>query len=423
MNALIEQSDTIEVILKVTERCNINCTYCYMFNKGNEDWATRPAAIGREWMDGVIAFLREGIERLGVKRTNIIFHGGEPLMLKKSKFRELCGALRDSLGHLVELELGVQTNAILIDSDWIDIFSEFDISLGISLDGPAHINDLHRVDKKGRGTYAGTMRGMGLLQEAYNAGRICKPGVIVVINPENDSREIYRHVVDELGITNVSFNLPMETNDTIRGADRDKYARYLLDLFDEWVGDDNPNIKIRIFDQMFRFFTGDVEFQALLRNFLTKHVMVVIASDGTLSEHDDFKVINFAQRGGTIRDTSLYEFANSPLRRYLDTVARTTPDECRSCGWKNYCRAGVSHGLTISRYGQTNGFNNRSSMCGAFASLFDAGAQYLLKNGLPADRLRAALETVEADEARSTSALSIVPQDLFSPEALHIQAA
>jgi uncharacterized protein len=413
MESLIEQSDSLEVVLKVTERCNINCTYCYMFNKGNDDYLHRPAAIDSEWIDGVIAFLAEGIEMLGVKRVNVVFHGGEPLMLKKAKFREICRKLRDALGGLVNLELGMQTNAILIDNDWIDLFAEFDIALGISLDGPAHLNDRFRVDKRGRGTHRGTAAGMLRLQDAYNEGRIGKPGIICVINPENPAREIYRHVVDELGIEHLSFNLPMETRDTLGEEQQQAYADYLLELFDEWLADDNPRINIRIFDHMFRFFSGDEPFRALLPNFITKHVMVVIASDGTLSEHDDFKVINFAQRAGTIRDTSLYEFANSPLRRYLDTVVQTLPEDCQSCEWRGYCRAGVTHGLTVSRYSKDKGFNNRSSMCRAFSALFQAGSDYLLDNGLPPERLRKSLDA-EALTANDFGALERVPQELFS---------
>jgi radical SAM protein with 4Fe4S-binding SPASM domain len=173
-------------------------------------------------------------------------------------------------------------------------------------------------------------------------------------------------------------------------------------------------IKIRLFDNMLRFFSGDKAFQALLPNFITKHVMVVIASDGTLSEHDDFKVINFAQRGGSIRDTTLYEFANSPLRRYLDLVTQTIPGGCQSCEWRGYCRAGVTHGLTVSRYSRANGFDNTSSLCRAFSSLFEAGAGYLMKNGLPAYRLRDALEAQGLGSAVATPSLRSVPQELFS---------
>ena len=414
MAPIIEKTDSIEVILKITERCNIDCTYCYMFNKGNEDFRFRPAAIASAWIDDVVDFLVTGIADLGVQRVNVVLHGGEPLMLKKPKFREICSKLRSALDELVQLEIGLQTNGILIDAEWIDLFSEFRIALGISLDGPAAIHDLYRVDKRGRGTHAGTVAGMALLAEAYNAGRIAKPGVICVINPRQPARPIYRHIVDELKIDTISFNLPMETNDTIAAGDESSLANFLVELFDEWRRDDKPNIHIRLFDNMLRFFAGDEGLQSLLPNFITRHVMVVIASDGMLSEHDDFKVINFGQRAGTIRDTSLYEYANSPLRRYLDQVVKTVPQACGDCKWRGYCRAGVTHGLTVSRYSHAQGFDNKSSMCGAFTSLFEAGADFLTRHGLSPERLSQSLNADDLLPAETVPSVRAVPQSLFS---------
>jgi len=38
----MEYKKTIEVVLKLTERCNIDCTYCYVFNKGDESYKKHP---------------------------------------------------------------------------------------------------------------------------------------------------------------------------------------------------------------------------------------------------------------------------------------------------------------------------------------------------------------------------------------------
>jgi hypothetical protein len=35
----------VEVVLKVAERCNIDCTYCYMFNKGDESFRRKPKQL------------------------------------------------------------------------------------------------------------------------------------------------------------------------------------------------------------------------------------------------------------------------------------------------------------------------------------------------------------------------------------------
>ncbi|WP_333023138.1 hypothetical protein [Wolbachia endosymbiont of Pentidionis agamae] len=45
------------------------------------------------------------------------------------------------------------TNGILIDTEWIKIFKEYGIGVGISLDGTKNLSDTYRLDKKGNGTY------------------------------------------------------------------------------------------------------------------------------------------------------------------------------------------------------------------------------------------------------------------------------
>jgi molybdenum cofactor biosynthesis enzyme MoaA len=39
------------IVLKVTQRCNLNCDYCYVYNRGDDSWRGRPAFIS----DAVVA--------------------------------------------------------------------------------------------------------------------------------------------------------------------------------------------------------------------------------------------------------------------------------------------------------------------------------------------------------------------------------
>jgi len=404
--------DEIEIIIKITERCNINCTYCYMFNRGNDDYLNRPVFISNETIEDIIVFLVQGIADLSVKKVNVVLHGGEPLMMPKKRFSAMSARLRSVLEPLATLNIGLQTNAMLIDEEWIAIFEKQRINIGVSIDGPAVVNDAYRVDKAGRGTHASTVAGIRKLQDAYNAGRITRAGAIAVIDPSSSAKAVYRHIVDELGFTHMSFNLPMETRDTAAPALEEELPGYLSELFDEWVKDDNPKIRVRMFDQMLRYFAGDAVLRKRLPNFAIHHVMAVISADGDLSEHDDFKVINFAQRCGNVRDTTLLEFANAPLREYLHHIAHALPDACQSCDWRNYCRAGVTHGLTVSRYSRANGFNNRSSLCAGFSALFEAGASMLVKNGLSVDKLEDSLGLGHSDEVPSR--VRPAPVEMFS---------
>jgi uncharacterized protein len=58
----------------------------------------------------------------------------------------------------------MQTNGTLINDEWCHLFKENDVHVGISIDGPARIHDLHRKDREGKGTHSRAMRGIDTLR-------------------------------------------------------------------------------------------------------------------------------------------------------------------------------------------------------------------------------------------------------------------
>lgn len=69
------------------------------------------------------------------------------------------------LGKQTKVQLTIQTNGTLIDDDWIDLFRDYNVRVGVSLDGPKWLHDLHRKDRKGHGSFDATLRGLRMLQE------------------------------------------------------------------------------------------------------------------------------------------------------------------------------------------------------------------------------------------------------------------
>ena len=45
-----------------------------------------------------------------------------------------------------------QTNATLITDEWCDLFERWQVSIGVSVDGPRELHDAQRVTRKGQGT-------------------------------------------------------------------------------------------------------------------------------------------------------------------------------------------------------------------------------------------------------------------------------
>jgi len=70
-----------QVILKVSSRCNLNCSYCYVYNMADSSWRGRPALMSDEVFEAAIARILQQCLVTGQDRILIAFHGGEPCLI------------------------------------------------------------------------------------------------------------------------------------------------------------------------------------------------------------------------------------------------------------------------------------------------------------------------------------------------------
>lgn len=395
MNDMIETVDHIEAVIKVAERCNINCSYCYVFNKGDESFKDRPVKIPQRVMSETAAYLAQGARDLKASAATIIFHGGEPLMMGKRNFDTFAKTLLTELSDVPNVRLGIQTNAMLLDDEWVDIFARHRMSAGVSLDGPEDINDLERKDLRGLGTYQRTVDGLRLLQKRAKEGDLPWPGVISVIHPKANGRTCYRHFVDDLGVRGMTFHLPMDTHDSFRGQDPMVYAQFLCDVFDEWVKDNTKEIYVRMFSQILSFFSG----KAAPEDKKPYHVRLqhlTIESDGSVGI-DELKPTRLDTGRYNVGSSTLREFANSPASALLRQLHTRLAEPCLPCVWRNYCRGGLQHGVQVNRWSDARGFDNASVLCDGLMKIYSHIAHHALAAGLSEERIVTALEHIPSD--------------------------
>lgn len=373
----------LEVILKVAERCNINCRYCYFFNGSDKSFQAHPPALSTTTAKAIAAFLRQGSGALGLRAMRVDFHGGEPLLAGKRRFEELCGIFAEHLTPAVDLTIAVQTNATLIDPEWIDIFERHRVRVGVSLDGPADYNNDGRVDFSGKGTHDRTVRALRLLQDAAELGRINRIGVLCVINPHHSARRIYRYFVDELKIKYMDFLLPDSTYETFVGEPI-SYGAFLCELFDTWVADDDPNIQVRTLSSVMSLLLGG-------RSWVDgygHHVApaITIGSDGSLQPNDLLRACGpeMMTSGFTVSSITLQEFMKSRFSKKLQAESARVCAQCRTCCWFEVCGGG----LMVHRYKKNSRFNNPSVLCDGLMMFYSKVAAYLVKKGLPVGRLQ-----------------------------------
>src|SRR5262249_50466093 len=154
------------VLIKAVSRCNINCQYCYVYNMGDTSWLSMPKQMSPEIIMAVAKALGE-LASAQRRRFAVVLHGGEPLMLGHAKLDFLLTALRKALS--ADYPISIQTNGILITEAILDVCAKHHTSLGVSIDGPSHVHNRHRIDHKGEGTCKKVLKGLERLRNHWDA--------------------------------------------------------------------------------------------------------------------------------------------------------------------------------------------------------------------------------------------------------------
>jgi uncharacterized protein len=368
-----------------------------MFNMGDKSFEQRDPVMKLRTIEQSALFLKQGCMDLGVEDLSIGFHGGEPMMQKKKDFAMSCEIFKATLGDKVNLQFTMQTNAMLIDDEWISLFNKYRVCLGISIDGPKEYHDRDRIDHYGKGTYDRVVSKISYLQKSdYFKNKTTGPGLLCVINPGHSAKKIYRHFVDDLGARFMDFLLPYNTHLHQLEYPPEAYGKYLCDLFDEWTADDNPKVQVRRLSSILGLFHGGTpEVYAVGQVSEDELPLISISSVGDLSPSDEFRAtdpsINYS--GETIFNTSLKKYLNNPIFLDIQQATVNLPAICKECCWKNIC----SGGTVVNRYHKANQFDNPSIYCSGLKDFYATIVSYLLKNSYDYDRL-ASILNLRTDE-------------------------
>lgn len=377
----VSDIEFFEIILKVVERCNLNCSYCYFFNLEDQNYKKHPPFISMETVYDIAQFLKRSkavCPKLSTIRIDL--HGGEPMLQPKKQFDSMCTILREELSDCYELQIAMQSNGTLVSESWIELLKKHDVSVGISLDGPKEINDHFRVDHRGNGSYDSVIQGLKLLQQSDMKS---KPGILSVMNPSYDPEFLYNHFVHDLGIRFLDFLLPDFTHDTFPSSkySAEDYGIWLCKIFDIWTKEDNPEIQVRFLYTSLGALMGYTPALFLGGTPIERYGAATISSNGLIGPEDTIRNTDpqIMEELGSIKNYNIYTLMNSPLFSRLGQSLLRVPKECQSCCWQALCRGGKA----LNRYSQSGGFNKPSVYCKGLKIFYETVVSYLLRGGVP----------------------------------------
>ena len=212
------------VIIQPTPFCNINCSYCYLPDRSNKHVISQSTVTK--------LFTELFASGWNNPDLTVLWHAGEPLAVPIDFYREAFATierLRPKDGPWpVRVKHSFQTNGMLIDEAWCDFFKEWNVGVGVSIDGPRELHDAHRKTRSGAGTFDKTIAGVRRLRDAgYPFHILSVLGRASLEMPE----EMLAFYVSE-GIDHVCFNVEESEGDYVsdlfQGAElRQRYETFL----------------------------------------------------------------------------------------------------------------------------------------------------------------------------------------------------
>ncbi|GAA0464130.1 hypothetical protein Ade02nite_31020 [Paractinoplanes deccanensis] len=347
-----------DFVLKVHQRCNLACTYCYVYEMADQTWRGRPMVMPEHVVEAAAGRIGEHAREHRLDRVNLILHGGEPLLAGRDRLRSAVRTLRAALPPGCTASVGLQTNGTLVDKAILGDFRELGVSVGVSLDGPPALHDRHRRYANGRGSFAEVHRALTLLAEP--ARRDVYAGLLCTIDPQTDPVACYETLLSYAPPA-IDFLLPHANweEPPRRGPGATPYADWLIEIFDRWYKASPQPVRIRLFESLLHLAVGGSSRSEQVG--LSPVALAVIETDGAIEQVDSLKS---AYEGACATG---YSVLTDPLGAALGhpgIVARqigmrALADACQACPVGAACGGGhYAH-----RYRRADGFRNPSVYC------------------------------------------------------------
>ena len=393
----------IHVLAKPTgSTCNLNCDYCFYLKKES----LYPGSRFRMSDEVLEAYLAQLIAAHSTDTVTVAWQGGEPTLMGLDFFRRAVALQEKHRRPGMRFENTLQTNGTLLTDDWCAFLRDNNFLVGISIDGPSRIHDVHRKDKAGGPTFDRVLRGLRLLQRHG-----VETNVLVTVNRINAASplEVYRFLRDEEKVSWIQFIPAIErmqggvvsphqegTDVSPRSVTPEQWGHFLTAVFDEWVRNDVGKVFVQTVEAAVRSWLG-----------LGSSGMCIfdpICGHGLALEHngDLYACDHFVEPGhllGNILKTPMADLAASERQRQFGRAKlESLPRFCRDCAVRFACHGECPRNRFLTTPEGEPGLNY---LCAGYKRFFEHAdtplklLAELLRRGRPAEQVMGLLAQVE----------------------------
>jgi len=341
-----------QFILKVHSRCNLSCSYCYVYEMADQGWRQLPRRMSKPVAGRAVERIAEHARKHSLASVDVIMHGGEPLLAGADWLADLVGSLRAQVS--AQVNVTVQTNGTLLDRPMLTTLKNLGMRVGVSLDGDAEATGRHRRYANGRNSFDAVADGLDLLRSPEF--RDCYGGVLCTVDTSNDPVATYESLLKfsppalDLLLPHANWNSPPPGTG---------HADWLIRVFERWYSAPRQETRIRLFSELIQLVLGQpgaVEGLGLLPS-----TLIVVDTDGAIKQLDSLSSAypGAADTGLHVESSSFDDALDHPTTVARQIGAGALPPQCQSCEVMEICGGG----LYPHRFRLGAGFRNRSVYC------------------------------------------------------------
>jgi uncharacterized protein len=360
----------ISVLIKpASSKCNLSCAYCFYHDVAKNRAVADFGLMSLETVEIII----KKVLQFASGYATFSFQGGEPTLCGIDFFKSVV-KLQNRLNiHNVRTSNCIQTNGILIDSEWAEFLHDNGFLVGLSLDGPQDVHDKYRVDAGGKGTSQRVMQASQLLNKYKVEYNIL---FVVTHLASCHADEIYDYFKTN-DFNFLQFIPCIDPEENGRGVHDyslhpQQYVLFLKHFFDRWYTDfiGGRDISIRYFDNLVRMVMGMPPETCSMRG--SCGCQFVFEADGSVYPCD-FYVTDKWKLGNIYKNDLLELYEGDNCTHFIKSSLSTGP-ACQDCKWKSLCRGGCRR----DRENMLTGNLERNYYCRSFYEFLEYAHPRLL---------------------------------------------
>lgn len=323
------------LIKPASSNCNMQCTYCF-YRLEAENRST--ASHGMMSEDTLELIVKKGLKYAdGI--CSFAFQGGEPTLVGLPFFYKLIYFERKYNRKNIKIKNSIQTNGILINETWCRFLHENNFLVGLSIDGPKDIHNLHRVDTGGNGTHNRVMKAAALFNRYQVEYNILS---VVTAASSNSADKIY-NFYKKNGFHYLQFINCLDPADKPQGRfpyslGPENLEIFLKRLFDRWYEDfiHSDYVSIRYFDNLVYMLKGHRPEACNMSGVCQSSC--VVEADGSVYPCDFYALDQW--KLGNIKNDSIGDMLTGEASKRFIETSLNKQDSCKRCKWYQLCRGG-----------------------------------------------------------------------------------